>query len=128
MPRAGANRGDERLPRQRRISRRSEIVALMRRGWRSRTRHLDVYDADSPTERPRSGVVVARFGHPVVERNLLKRRIREILRREVLPALHASGQTKDVLVRARREAYVAAYGELRDEMRSWLRTRWPVDS
>jgi ribonuclease P protein component len=58
------------------------------------------------------------FGHPVVRRNTLKRRIREILRREVLPTV--SGRI-DIVVRARRRAYQAGFAVLKQELDSLAR-------
>ncbi|HEX6939246.1 MAG TPA: ribonuclease P protein component [Longimicrobiales bacterium] len=115
----------QRLPRARRITRSREIRALFNRGKRSRTAHLDVFDSASPFPYPRIGVVVPRYKRPVVERNRLKRRLREILRRFVLPRLSATGSNVDVLVRARREAYGAAFAELRAELEQWMERRWP---
>jgi ribonuclease P protein component len=112
-----------RLPRPRRITRSREIVGLFRRGKRSRTAHLDVLDSPSPAGYSRIGVVVPRFRRPVVERNRLKRRVREILRSTVLPKLDAEGRVRDVLVRARREAYDATFGELQAELTAWLEHR-----
>lgn len=114
----------ERLPRARRITRSQEIRALFRRGKRSRTAHLDVIDSTSPVSHARVGVVVPRYGHSIVERNKVKRRIREILRRRVLPRLTASRRAVDVLVRARREAYGASYAELETELVEWAERRW----
>ena len=58
------------------------------------------------------------------ERNRLKRRLREVLRKAILPALDGAGLRLDVIVRARREAYdIAGYGELVDELRQWLERR-----
>lgn len=114
-----------RLPRARRITRSDEIRALFRRGKRSRTPHLDVFDSVSPVPYSRVGVVVPRHGHRIVDRNRLKRRLREILRQEILPELDASGRAVDVLVRARREAYRASFGELRAELEQWVDRRWP---
>lgn len=59
-----------------------------------------------------------------MERNKVKRRIREILRRRVLPRLTASRRAVDVLVRARREAYGASYAELETELVEWAERRW----
>src|SRR5690606_15366541 len=67
----------QRLPRARRITRGDEIRALFRRGKRSRTAHLDVFHSASPVSYPRVGVVVPRYKRRVVERNLVKRRLRE---------------------------------------------------
>ncbi|HEX7117260.1 MAG TPA: ribonuclease P protein component [Longimicrobiales bacterium] len=118
----------QRLPRARRITRSREIRVLFKWGKRSRTAHLDVFDSPSPAPYPRVGVVVPRYKRPVVERNLVKRRLREILRRFVLPRLSATGRNVDVLVRARREAYGAAFGELKAELEQWLERRWSRES
>lgn len=115
----GGGRG-QRLPRSWRITRSREIRALFQRGKRSRTRHLDVFDSASPAPFPRAGVVVPRHGHRIVDRNRLKRRLREILRRRILPGLRAGGLARDLLVRARREAYRASYRELEAELEQWL--------
>jgi ribonuclease P protein component len=117
-----------RLPRERRITRGSEIREMFKRGRRSRTRHLDVLDSDSPASFARVGVVVPRYGHTAVGRNLLKRRLKEALRQELLPRLDGAGEARDVLVRARREAYDAGYGELASQLRRWAEDRWPVSS
>ena len=63
--------------------------------------------------------------HGTVERNRLKRRLREIARLELLPRLDQNSGPQDVLVRARREAYDADYATLRDELVTWLEGRWP---
>lgn len=97
---------------------------MFRRGKRSRTVHLDVFDSASPVARPRVGLVVPRYGRPVVERNLVKRRLREALRREIVPRLADRGLDVDVLVRARREAYGVPFATLRDELVAWLEGRW----
>ena len=53
----------------------------------------------------------------------MKRRLREILRREVLPRLEEAGLVIDVLVRARREAYDARFIDLREELERWTDRR-----
>jgi ribonuclease P protein component len=120
-PRSG---GDEALPRASRITGSSEIRALFRRGKRSRTAHLDVLDSPSPAAHSRVGLVVPRHKRTAVDRNRLKRRLREVLRRDVLPTLRNRGVAADVLVRARREAYDVGYAELRSELVTWLERRW----
>lgn len=124
VPAAREERPSERLPRSRRITGRREIRALFQRGKRSRTAHLDVFDSPSPVPYPRAGVVVPRHRRRVVERNRLKRRLREILRRVVLPRLTAERRNVDILVRARPEAYAAAFAELKTELERWLERRW----
>ncbi len=68
-------------------------------------------------------MVVPRHRHDVVERNRLKRRLREIVRQEVLPRLDGAGLAVDVLVRARREAYGAAFAALKGELVDWAERR-----
>jgi len=111
------------LPRARRITRSAEIRALFRRGKRSRTTHLDVLDSASPAAHARVGVVVPRYRQSAVKRNLVKRRLREVLRLEVLPRLARAGLSLDVMVRARREAYDADYAALRDDLVTWTERR-----
>jgi len=106
----------QRLPRASRVRRSQEIRKLLRRGKRERTTHLDVFFAASPVARPRLGVLVPKHRHEIVERNCLKRRLRELGRTRVLPALRSAGVRMDVMVRARAEAYDASFSELRDEL------------
>jgi ribonuclease P protein component len=79
-----------------------------------------VFVGVSPVAFPRLGVVVPKHRHKIVERNQVKRRLRDIGRTELLPALRNAGLTQDVLLRARPEAYGAAYAELRDELGAWV--------
>ena len=104
------------LPRAARITRSEEIRELFRRGKRRKTRHLDAFVSPSPSAFARWGVVVPKHKHEIVERNRVKRRLREVGRTVVLPALRNSGAALDVLVRARPEAYQAEYDELRREL------------
>jgi ribonuclease P protein component len=98
---------------------------MMERGKRSRTAHLDVWNSPSPAAQCRVGLVVPRHGHRVVDRNRLKRRLREILRTEVMPRLRAEDACIDILIRARREAYALPQKELRAELHQWLERAWP---
>lgn len=109
---------DERLPREARIRLGSEIRELLERGKRKKTSNVEVFFAASPASRSRLGLIVPKHGRKIVERNLLKRRLREIGRRSVLPVLDAAGVHADVLLRARRQGYGAAFGELEEEVRS----------
>jgi ribonuclease P protein component len=105
-----------RFPSSSRIRLSGDIRALFRRGKRRRTAHLDVFLAASPVSRPRVGVIVPKHGHENVERNKLKRRLKELGRTRVLPKLWERECRMDVLLRARREAYDAAFAELQDEV------------
>jgi ribonuclease P protein component len=77
---------------------------------------------------PRVGVVVPKHRHNSVQRNRLKRRIREIVRLEILPRLAQNGVNVEILIRARREAYEAAFAILRTELITWVERRWQLDS
>jgi ribonuclease P protein component len=114
-PEAGAP-GSFRLPPSSRITRPREIRALFRRGRREKTSHLDVFFLSSEEGEARLGIVVPKHRRRVVNRNRLKRRLREVGRRDVLPRLRKEGIALDLLVRARREAYEASYGQLRKEL------------
>jgi ribonuclease P protein component len=65
------------------------------------------------------GLIVPKYQSTAVARNLLRRRLREIWRREVQPDQPAW----DLLIRARREAYRASYSDLRTELVAW-RESW----
>lgn len=116
--------GRQRLSRNVRITSSREIRALFQRGKRSRTAHLDVFDSTAPFAYPRVGVVVPKHRRTAVERNRLKRRLREVLRADVLPRLRQLNESSDVIVRARKEAYLATFSQLRDELNAWVERKW----
>lgn len=62
--------------------------------------------------------MVPRHQHSAVDRNRLKRRLKELARLELLPLLRACGTdgAADVAIRARREAYGAAPESLRQDI------------
>jgi ribonuclease P protein component len=106
----------EGFPRASRIRLGSEIRTLLREGVRARSSHLDVFTAPAPREAPRFGTVVPRHGRSAVARNQLRRRLKEIGRREVLPGLGRRECNVDVLVRSRPGAYEARFADLRAEL------------
>ena len=117
-PTAGPDpvRGGFRLPHSDRITRAREIRALLRRGSRKKTPSLDVFFLSSPVSHGRWGMIVPKHRHTIVERNRVKRRLREIGRTCVLPRLREKGIELDVLVRARKEAYGVGYRTLKDQL------------
>jgi ribonuclease P protein component len=90
---------------------------LLERGKRKRTTNVDVFFAASPASHSRLGLIVPKHGHEIVERNLVKRRLREIGRRAILPGLRDTGVCVDILLRARRGAYDVDFGRLVIEVR-----------
>ena len=85
----------------------------MTQGKRRRTDHLDLFTRASPAGQSRLAVIVPRYRHTAVQRNQLRRRLREIGRRQVLPVLRAP---TDIAVRARATAYAATFQQLRAEL------------
>jgi ribonuclease P protein component len=86
---------------------------VRREGRRVRSEYLDVRTLASPLSYPRVGIVVPRFQHTVVERNALRRRLRELVRRHLLPRI----SPQDVLVRAAPHAYARSFAALETEVR-----------
>ncbi len=123
-----ATAAGEALPRQARIRLSTEIRALLERGKRKRTPSVDVFFAPSPASRSRLGLIVPKHGRKIVERNLVKRRLREIGRREILPELDAAGRQADLMIRARWRAYEASYEELSREVRGAVHELCSEDS
>jgi ribonuclease P protein component len=70
---------------------------------------------DNLTGHPRMGLIVPRYQSSAVARNRLRRRLREIWRRE-LQQYQPAG---DLIIRARREAYAAPFAALRDDLLAW---------
>lgn len=97
------------------MTRGSDIQTVIREGKRIRTGHLDVRVLASPLGISRIGIVVPRHQHTAVDRNRLKRRLRELVRLRLLPMLRA-GSAIDVAIRARREAYTATLDGLRADV------------
>jgi ribonuclease P protein component len=73
---------------------------------------------ESTTGHTRIGLIVARHQSSAVARNRLRRRLREIWRRDIRPAAPPLPPW-DVIVRARREAYGATFEQLQNELRTW---------
>ena len=69
--------------------------------------------------------MVPKHGRRIVDRNRLRRRLREIGRTRLLPHLSGTGQALDLLIRARREAYEASFDELRRELVELVEATWP---
>jgi ribonuclease P protein component len=72
------------------------------------TERLEARASASLLLHPRVGVVVPKHRHKIVERNRVKRRLRELVRCTLLPGL----QGIDVLVRAKPEAYDSSFAQL----------------
>jgi ribonuclease P protein component len=106
-----------RLPRAHRLARATDIRRCLTKGRRRRFGHLEMIWTDNLTGHPRMGLIVPRYQSSAVARNRVRRRIREIWRRE----LQQHQPAWDLLIRARREAYTAAFAALREDLLAWRR-------
>jgi ribonuclease P protein component len=70
---------------------------------------------DNQSGQPRMGLIVPKFQSSAVARNRLRRRLREIWRRDIQPRQLA----RDLVIKARREAYAASFDELRSQLLVW---------
>ena len=73
-----------------------------------------MFQGESRTRSARAGIIVPRYGHTIVERNRLKRRLREFVRTEWLPHALAQQPAPEILVRARPQAYGLTASALRE--------------
>jgi|SRR5439155_3619198 len=103
---------DERSPRRVRLARGTDIARCWDSGIRVRTPLLDIAWHPNQLGRPRTGIIVPRHQQTAVARNRLRRRLREIMRRELQAKLPAV----DLVVRAKRAAYTARFADLRVDL------------
>jgi ribonuclease P protein component len=96
----------------------SDIRRCLTHGRRRRFEHLDMIWMDNPTGQPRMGLIVPKFQSSAVARNRLRRRLREIWRREIQHRQPAW----DLVIRARREAYTASFDTLQAQVLAWRET------
>jgi ribonuclease P protein component len=71
---------------------------------------------DNTLGHPRMGLIVPRFQSTAVARNRLRRRLGEIWRREIL----SRQAGRDLLIRARKDAYAATFSQLRLDLLGWV--------
>jgi ribonuclease P protein component len=102
--------------RSRRLSLASEIQKVVRSGRRHRTKTLHISWLPNGLKHARLAVVVPRFGNTAVARNKLRRQLREIVRRRLLPSL----MPIDLVISSRAAAYRAQFRELAAELEQWL--------
>lgn len=85
---------------------------MKRAGRRLRTEHLEVRTVASLLSHVRVAVIVGKHRHTVVERNRLRRRLRELARLRLIP-FHSE---LDVVIRSLPTAYDASFSVLTDEI------------
>ena len=84
-------------------------------GQRSRRAHLDIFWTTNEAGHPRFGLVVPKTRQTAIARNRLRRRLKELWRREIQAGLPAW----DVVLRTRRESYAATFQLLRADLLGW---------
>lgn len=89
----------------------------MTAGRRSRRDTLDIFWAAGPGPESRLGLIVPKFRENSVARNRLRRRLKEIWRRDLQALLPPD---TDMVVRARPATYRASFGALKADMVDWL--------
>lgn len=97
-----------------------EITRVRAEGTRERTPWFDASIVE--TGSGRAAVIVPRFHHSAVARNRVKRRLRELVRRELAAALGG----RDIVVRAAPSAYRASFDELRRAVHTVARRFGPT--
>lgn len=100
------------FPHDRRVTRAADIERVRHEGKALRTAALLVRFSPSPHDFLRVGIVVPRHGHSAVDRNRVKRRLRELVRMHVL----CLPQSLDLVMWAQPRAYQASFAELRRDI------------
>jgi len=85
---------------------------VKRAGRRLRTEHLEVRAVDSLLSHARVAVIVGKHGHKIVERNRLRRRLRELARLSMIPRLRGI----DLILRSASSAYDVGFDQLKNEV------------
>jgi len=86
---------------------------VTKQGKRLRTRLFEVRILASPLVHPRIGFVIPKHNRSGVERNTLKRKLREIVRVEILAVLPAV----DLIIKSRPDAYHADFKAIASDLR-----------
>lgn len=100
------------FPRNSRLTSETDLESVRRTGKRIQTERLEARVVASPLLHPRVGIVVPKHRRNIVERNRVKRRLRELVRTRLLPRL----ERIDLLIRAKPEAYNSSFEQLADDL------------
>ena len=104
------------------MARAADIRRCLAKGRRRRSAFLEFIWVDNAVGHPRMGLIVPRYQATAVDRNRLRRRLKDTWRREV----RALQPAWDLLIRTRREAYGASFAALRAEVLAWRDVTCPV--
>ncbi|OGF98043.1 MAG: ribonuclease P protein component [Candidatus Glassbacteria bacterium RBG_16_58_8] len=99
-----------------RLHRRKDILRVIREGWRIRRDSFELAWLQGEEQTLRIAVVVPLMGKRAVDRNRLRRRIRDAIDRAAVP-IDLKG---DAVLRARRGAYDLEFQEIQIEVKQIL--------
>lgn len=108
--------GGESFPKGARLTKRSEFLALSRRGRKHHTSHFVVLTQPNDRGESRLGVTVTKRVGNSVTRNLIKRRVREFFRR----ARGGLRAAEDIVIIAKQGAQALSLVEVAAELTSVL--------
>jgi len=108
--------GGESFPKGARLTRRSEFLALSRRGRKLHTPHFVVLTQPNDRGESRLGITVTKRVGNSVTRNLIKRRVREFFRR----ARGGLRSTEDIVIIAKQGAQTLSLAQVAAELASAL--------
>lgn len=111
------------MPRARRITTRREIAHLLT-GQRARAVALELFWRPAAGPLPRATCITPKHGHTGVERNRLRRRLKELMRQ----ILFQRPEPFDYLVRSRPPAYDRSFADLAAELTALARAVEPPDA
>ncbi|MBK5283017.1 MAG: ribonuclease P protein component [Nitrospiraceae bacterium] len=100
------------FPKSARLTKSAELIVVLKTGRRVRSEHLELRGLASLSHHGRVGVIVPKHRHSAVERNRLKRRLREIIRLHVLWTMNEL----QLVIRTSPGAYDASFEQLRVEI------------
>jgi ribonuclease P protein component len=103
----------EALPGVARITKKEDFQRARKEGSWRRGNYFDFVLTRSPAGQSRVGLIIPLHAHTAVERNRLKRRAREVMRRYVLPA---EEEARDIVVKARKNAYGLSFDSIKEEL------------
>ncbi|MEJ2672490.1 MAG: ribonuclease P protein component [Deltaproteobacteria bacterium] len=104
-------RGTARFTKAERLRRRRDFLRTQALGKRFYTRHFGVTLAPPATDRPRLGLVVTKRLGKAVQRNRVKRLLREFFRRH-----HRQLPTVDLVIMAKKGAEGLVYHQVEEEL------------
>ena len=106
----------EGFPKRNRILKSADYSAIYRQGRRKSGKFLQMIFQPNGLTHSRWGISVGKKIGKAVQRNLYKRRIREVLRRHHLPC----GECWDIVIHPRAGARIPEFGELKEEIQRLL--------